>query len=86
MDGGNENPAINLHKEFITSDNIVDLFKKHEVPHPDFDHLTGAWGMLEATARHAMPSSGLQPTRLCRWEQLQACTVMMRHVRVRVCV
>ena len=32
MDGGNENQAINLHKEFITPNNIVSLFKKYNVP------------------------------------------------------
>lgn len=41
MDGSNENPAINLHKEYMTSENIADLFKKYNVPHPTFDHLTG---------------------------------------------
>lgn len=32
MDGTNENPSINLKKEFITKENVVDLFKKHGVP------------------------------------------------------
>ena len=32
MDGGNENNEINLKKDFITRENIVDLFKKHNVP------------------------------------------------------
>ncbi len=32
MDGGNENLSIGLQKEFIYSSNIVDLFKKHNVP------------------------------------------------------
>lgn len=32
MDGGNENAAINLRKEFITRENIVGLFKKYNVP------------------------------------------------------
>lgn len=32
MDGSNENPKINLYKEFITAENIVDLFNKYEVP------------------------------------------------------
>ena len=37
MDGGNENNAINLHKEMIHPDNIVDLFKKYDVPkEPDY--------------------------------------------------
>lgn len=32
MDGGNENDQINLRKEFVTRENIVTLFKKHNVP------------------------------------------------------
>lgn len=32
MDGSNENDAINLKKEFITKENIVDLFIKYNVP------------------------------------------------------
>jgi hypothetical protein len=32
MDGSNENIDINLRKEFITKENIIDLFKKYNVP------------------------------------------------------
>jgi hypothetical protein len=32
MDGGNENDRINLKKEFITKENILELFKKYNVP------------------------------------------------------
>ena len=32
MDGSNENNSINLHKEFITRENIIYLFKKYKVP------------------------------------------------------
>ena len=39
MDGGHENPEINLHKEFITAANINDLFHKHGVPEGEFDLL-----------------------------------------------
>ena len=39
MDGGHENPDINLNKEFITAANINDLFKKHGVPENGFDLL-----------------------------------------------
>jgi len=31
MDGGNNNPSINLHKESIFYSNVVDLFKKYGV-------------------------------------------------------
>jgi hypothetical protein len=39
MDGGYENPAIGLHREFITADNILALFEKHGVP-DEFDLLS----------------------------------------------
>lgn len=32
MDGGNENNNFNLQKEFITKENVVELFKKYNVP------------------------------------------------------
>jgi hypothetical protein len=32
MDGGNENLDINLRKEFITAENILNLFAKYDVP------------------------------------------------------
>lgn len=32
LDGGHENKDINLHKHFITSDNICELFRQYEVP------------------------------------------------------
>jgi hypothetical protein len=32
MDGGNENNSINLKKEFITKENVVELFRKYNVP------------------------------------------------------
>lgn len=39
MDGGNSDPRINLHEEFVTEGNILELLKKHNVPH-DFDVLS----------------------------------------------
>tara|TARA_Y100001935_G_C17281180_1_gene497571 strand:- start:1118 stop:1249 length:132 start_codon:yes stop_codon:yes gene_type:complete len=39
MDGGNENDAINLKKEFITAENINELFEKYNVPE-SFDLLS----------------------------------------------
>lgn len=37
FDSSNENPEINLHKEFITSKNIVEIFDKHKIPfEPDY--------------------------------------------------
>jgi hypothetical protein len=32
MDGSNENTNINLQKEFLTKENIINLFKKYNVP------------------------------------------------------
>jgi len=32
MDGSHENKEINLQKEFITKDNVLELFAKHDVP------------------------------------------------------
>jgi hypothetical protein len=39
MDGSNSNPSINLHKEWIYSYNINQLFRKYEVP-KQFDILS----------------------------------------------
>ena len=39
MDGNSENSVINLRKEFITAENINDLFRKHNVP-AEFDLLS----------------------------------------------
>lgn len=32
LDGNHENPEINLYRYFLTSSNICDIFKKHNVP------------------------------------------------------
>lgn len=32
LDGGHENAAINLHREFLTPSNIVEVFTRHGVP------------------------------------------------------
>ena len=39
MDGAYANPSMNLHREWMNSSNIVDLFRKHNVP-LTFDHMT----------------------------------------------
>ena len=37
LDGGHENPVINLHREFLTAANIVEVFTRHGVPpEPDY--------------------------------------------------
>ena len=32
LDGGHENPEINLYKHFLTSKNIISIFQKYQVP------------------------------------------------------
>ncbi|GAB9463831.1 hypothetical protein Gpo141_00001278 [Globisporangium polare] len=39
MDGSHSNPSINLHREFVTAENINALFTKHKVP-KEFDLLS----------------------------------------------
>lgn len=39
MDGNHDNPALNLHKEFITAENIESLFATYNVP-KEFDLLS----------------------------------------------
>lgn len=39
FDGNNENKQINLYKEYLTSDNIVDTFKKYNIP-LDVDYIS----------------------------------------------
>ncbi|KAJ1564913.1 hypothetical protein HK096_005564 [Nowakowskiella sp. JEL0078] len=39
MDGGHDNPSINLHKEMMKGSNIVQLFQKYDVP-KEFDLLS----------------------------------------------
>ncbi len=59
LDGGHDNPAINLHKHFLFHANIAELFKKYNVPtEPDYisnDMDSHDWfvmlGILEAGYR-----------------------------------
>ena len=37
MDGSHENFTINLHKEIILHENVVDLFEKYKVSKNDLD-------------------------------------------------
>lgn len=32
FDGEHENPAMNMHRDFLTSANAVEVFRKHGVP------------------------------------------------------
>lgn len=40
LEGNNEDLSINLHKEFITAENITEIFDKYNVPY-DLDLFTG---------------------------------------------
>ena len=56
LDGENENPEINLHKEFITSSNISTVFRKYNVPkEPEYISIdldsTDLW-IFDALARN----------------------------------
>jgi hypothetical protein len=55
IDGNFSNPSINLVQEYMTSDNIFDIFRKYEVPR-SFDHLTvdldfSTWWVLQAVLK-----------------------------------
>ena len=62
MDGGYEDPTINLHKEIITPSNIVSLFSKYSVPRK-FDLLsidTDQASSLEMLRKLCIPSWHIQ--------------------------
>jgi|GEM_PF-755619 hypothetical protein len=55
LDGDNENPEINLHKHFLTSVNVSDIFREHRVPEePEYISIdvdtTDLW-LFEAVVR-----------------------------------
>lgn len=59
MDGGHDNPAINLHRAFITRENIVSLLRKYNVP-KSFDLLSvdidgNDYHVLKSILRHYQP-------------------------------
>jgi hypothetical protein len=56
LDGGFENEAINLRKEWITSDNIVSLLEKYDVP-SELDYLSIDIDSSDLWILHAILSS-----------------------------
>jgi hypothetical protein len=60
MDGAHADASINLHKEAITADNIVELFQKYTVPQA-FDHLTVDLDLSTWWVLHAVLHGGYQP-------------------------
>lgn len=63
MDGGNENPLINLHQEFFTAENIVGLFAQYSVPR-HFDHLTVDIDQNTFWVLHSVLLAGYRPRSL----------------------
>jgi hypothetical protein len=60
MDGSHADASINLHKEAITADSIVALFRKHTVPQA-FDHLTVDLDLNTWWVLHAVLQGGYRP-------------------------
>ncbi|KAI8473988.1 MAG: hypothetical protein J3K34DRAFT_156062 [Monoraphidium minutum] len=61
MDGSNEDASINLHKEYMRSDNIAGLFKKYSVPFPTFDHMTADLDLNTPHVLRAVLGAGYRP-------------------------
>jgi len=60
MDGGYEDPTINLHKEIITPSNIVSLFSKYSVPRK-FDLLSIDTDQLDLFLMDSILRAGYRP-------------------------
>jgi hypothetical protein len=60
MDGGYENPQINLRNEYFTAENIVSLFEKYAVA-TRFDHLTIDIDLNTFYVLHAVLRGGYRP-------------------------
>ena len=57
LDGGHDNPSINLHRHFLTADNICDVFAEHGVPtEPEYISIdvdsTDLWLFRSLLTRH----------------------------------
>jgi hypothetical protein len=61
LDGGHDNPSINLNREMIFADNIVSLFQKYKVPHPLLDHLTVDLDLNTFYPMQALLAAGYRP-------------------------
>jgi hypothetical protein len=60
LDGGFENKEINLHKEFLTPENIVSVFKKYLVP-TEPDYVSIDVDSIDLWLMHAMLKGGFNP-------------------------
>eukprot|EP00798_Chlamydomonas_sp_ICE-L_P015636 gene15636-21745_t len=61
VENGRENPAINLHKEWMDAETIVSLFEKYNVPKPVFDHLTTDIDLNTFHVLRAILAGGYRP-------------------------
>jgi hypothetical protein len=61
LDGNNENPQINLHRHFITPENIVSLFQNYSVPF-DLDYLSVDIDSLDLWVLRRILQSNYRPT------------------------
>lgn len=60
MDGGHENPSINLHREMIFPNNISTLFRKHHVP-LQFDYLSVDLDSFDLFVLYNILEAGYRP-------------------------
>ena len=60
LDVNFNNPAINLHKERVTPDNIVGLLEKYNVPH-DADYISIDIDSVDAFVFYRILSSAYRP-------------------------
>ncbi len=56
LDGGPENPAINLKHQFVYAKDISDVLKASQVPYPSPDHITidldqNTWHVAQAVMK-----------------------------------
>jgi hypothetical protein len=60
FDGGHENPEINLHKVYLTPDNIGDVFRTHNVP-TEPDYVSIDVDSIDLWLFESMVESGFRP-------------------------
>ena len=64
LDNINENPQINLHKEFLTPQNICEIFKKYDVP-KEFDYLSVDVDSVDILLLEGILMGGYIPRVIC---------------------
>jgi hypothetical protein len=60
LDGGNENPTINLHRHFLFASNIVQLFEQYKVP-KELDYLSCDMDSHDLFVLEAILRAGYRP-------------------------